>query len=112
VPALAYEMRAHSRALAWREKPPAFDINPSPERVREMKTWISEDTGPDMTVEAIMSVIAYFRNAPARAKEILGEVTRAVDGWRNTGRSIGMSDRELEAFADAFEHRKRDAPEF
>jgi serine/threonine-protein kinase HipA len=34
-----------------------------------MKTWISEDTGPDMTIDAVMSVIAYFRILPARAKE-------------------------------------------
>ncbi|HEY5049083.1 MAG TPA: type II toxin-antitoxin system HipA family toxin [Rhizomicrobium sp.] len=92
----------------WRLSP-AFDINPSPERVREMKTWVSEDTGPDMTIAALMSVIAYFRIAPARAREILGEVGRAVGGWRKTGRSIGMTDGELEPFADAFEHAERDA---
>ena len=74
-----------------------------------MKTWISEDTGPDMTIEAVMSVIAYFRIPPAQAKEILGEVSRAVDDWRKTGRGIGMTDGELEAFADAFEHRECDA---
>jgi serine/threonine-protein kinase HipA len=98
----------HEDRALWRLSP-AFDINPSPEREREMKTWISEDTGPDMTIEAVMSVITYFRISPARAKEILGEVGRAVDGWRKTGRSIGMSDEELETFADAFEHRERDA---
>jgi serine/threonine-protein kinase HipA len=92
----------------WRLSP-AFDINPFPERVRELKTWISGDTGPDMTVDALMSVIAYFRITNARAKEILSEVSRAVDGWRATGRSIGMSDDELEPFADAFEHKERNA---
>ena len=65
----------------------------SPEREREMKTWISEDTGPDMTIEAVMSVIAYFRIPPARAKEILGEVSRAVDDWRKTGRGTSMRSR-------------------
>jgi serine/threonine-protein kinase HipA len=29
----------------WRLSP-AFDINPSPERVRESKTWILQDAGP------------------------------------------------------------------
>jgi serine/threonine-protein kinase HipA len=33
----------------------------------------------------------------------------AVDNWRMTGRSIGMSDGELEQFVDAFEHGERDA---
>jgi len=92
----------------WRLSP-AFDINPSPERVRELKTWISEDSGPDMTIDALMSVIAYFRISPTRAKAILSDVSHAVDDWRKTGQGIGMSDGELEQFADAFEHAERDA---
>ncbi len=92
----------------WRLSP-AFDINPSPERVRELRTWISESAGPEMTIAALMSVIAYFRITEARAKEILGEVVHAVDGWRMTGQSIGMSAEELEPFIDAFEHGERDA---
>ena len=92
----------------WRLSP-AFDINPSPERVRELKTWISEDAGPDMTIDALMSVIAYFRITAARAKEILSDVTHAVNGWRKTGQSIGMSEEELEPFVDAFEHGERAA---
>ncbi len=92
----------------WRLSP-AFDINPSPERVRELKTWISEDAGPDMTIDALMSVIAYFRITAGRAKEMLREVARAVDGWRKIGKRIGMRDEELEPFADAFEHAERNA---
>ncbi len=92
----------------WRLSP-AFDINPSPERVRELKTWISEDAGPDMTIDALMSVIAYFRITPTRAREILSDVMQAVKGWRKTGQSIGMSEEELEPFVDAFEHGERAA---
>jgi serine/threonine-protein kinase HipA len=98
----------HEDREFWRLSP-AFDINPSPERVRESKTWISEDAGPDMTIDALISVIAYFRISNARAKEILSEVVHAVDNWRMTGQSIGMSDEELEPFVDAFEHGERDA---
>src|SRR6202012_1229086 len=76
----------HEDREFWRLSP-AFDINPSPERVRELKTWISEDAGPDMTIDALMSVIAYFRITRARAKEILGEVVRSVEKWRATGQS-------------------------
>ena len=98
----------HEDREFWRLSP-AFDINPSPERVRELKTWISEDAGPEMTIDALISVIAYFRITNARAKEILSEVVHAVDNWRMTGQSIGMSEEELEPFADAFEHGERDA---
>jgi serine/threonine-protein kinase HipA len=98
----------HEDREFWRLSP-AFDINPSPERVRELKTWISEDAGPDMTIDALMSVIPYFRITSTRAKEILSEVVHAVDDWRMIGHSIGMSDDELEPFVDAFEHGERDA---
>lgn len=98
----------HEDREFWRLSP-AFDINPSPERVREMKTWISEDTGPEMTIDALMSVRAYFRIEPLRAMEILAEVERAVGGWRQTGREIGMTNGELDAFTEAFEHTERDA---
>jgi serine/threonine-protein kinase HipA len=98
----------HEDREFWRLSP-AFDINPSPERVRELKTWISEDVGPDMTIDALMSVIAYFRITKTRAREILREVVKSVESWRTTGESIGMSAEELEPFADAFEHAERSA---
>ncbi len=88
---------------------PAFDINPFPERMRELKTWISEETGPEATIEALLSVIAYFRIPLARAKEILGEIERAISGWQDKGKALGMTNRELEQFADAFEHPEREA---
>jgi serine/threonine-protein kinase HipA len=98
----------HEDREFWRLSP-AFDINPSPERVRELKTWISEDAGPDMTIDALMSVIAYFRITNVRAREILSAVAHSVESWRTTGQSIGMSDEELEPFVDAFEHAERSA---
>jgi serine/threonine-protein kinase HipA len=92
----------------WRLAP-AFDINPAPDRIREFKTWISEDTGPAATIEGLMSVIAYFRIAPARAKEILREVQHAVATWRTVAKAIGMTAVELDQFAEAFEHDEREA---
>jgi len=88
---------------------PAFDINPFPERVRELKTWISEQAGPEATVESLMSVIPYFRISRARAKAILAEVDNAVAGWRAEGLALGMTAADLESFADAFEHPERAA---
>lgn len=92
----------------WRLSP-AFDINPFPERVRELKTWISEETGPEAKIDALMSVIAYFGIIGTRAKAILAEVEDAITTWRDEGRALGMSADELDAFIDAFEHEERDA---
>ena len=92
----------------WRLAP-AFDINPFPDRVRELNTWVSEDTGPEATIAALMSALPYFRLTAARAREILGDVERAVSQWRPMGRGLGMTARELDQFAEAFEHRERTA---
>ena len=98
----------HASHGQWRLSP-AFDINPFPDRVRELKTWISEETGPEATIEALLSVTAYFRIPVQRAKDILSEIENALSGWRGEGKSLGMTDRELELFADAFEHSERKA---
>jgi serine/threonine-protein kinase HipA len=92
----------------WRLAP-AFDINPFPERLRELKTWISEDTGPEATIEALFSVLPYFRISADKAQAILAEVETAVAAWRDEGNRIGMSAAELDDFADAFEHKERGA---
>jgi serine/threonine-protein kinase HipA len=90
----------------WRLAP-AFDVNPFPERQRELKTWITEDTGPGATIDALLDAALYFQVGPSRAREILAEVERAVSGWREHGRALGMDTAELDQFADAFEHTER-----
>lgn len=92
----------------WRLAP-AFDVNPFPERVRELKTWVSEEAGPEATIDALMSVTAYFRITGGRAKAILAAVEVAVAAWQEEGRALGMTGADLETFADAFEHPERKA---
>jgi serine/threonine-protein kinase HipA len=98
----------HVNRGQWRLAP-AFDINPFPDRVREMKTWVSEDTGPEATIEALLSVIPYFQITKERAKEILLKMEHAISQWREAGKSIGMTERELDQFSEAFEHPEREA---
>jgi serine/threonine-protein kinase HipA len=90
----------------WRLAP-AFDVNPFPERQRELKTWITEETGPGATIDALLDAAPYFQVSPSRAREILSEIERAVGGWREHGRALGMDAAELDQFADAFEHAER-----
>jgi len=92
----------------WRLAP-AFDVNPFPDRNRELKTWVSEDAGPAASIDALMSIAPYCRIDAASSARILADVDRAVARWRKSGRVIGMNDRELDQFADAFEHSERDA---
>lgn len=98
----------HVGPSGWRLSP-AFDLNPFPGRIRELKTWISEEVGPEASVAGLMSVAPYFRLTPTRARAILAAVEAAVNRWRSVGRRLGMTTRELESFADAFEHPEREA---
>ncbi|HEV3194400.1 MAG TPA: type II toxin-antitoxin system HipA family toxin [Polyangiaceae bacterium] len=98
----------HAGYGQWRLAP-AFDLNPFPDRVRELKTWLSPDTGPEATIEALLSVVPYFKISRARAKATLAHVEHVVARWRDEGRSFGMTDAELEPFASAFEHSERGA---
>ncbi|HEV7589132.1 MAG TPA: type II toxin-antitoxin system HipA family toxin [Longimicrobium sp.] len=97
----------HVEGGRWRLAP-AFDLNPFPDRARELKTWISEDSGPRASVDALMEAAPYFQLTSSRAREILAGVERAVARWRSRGRAIGMTQPELEQFADAFEHEERE----
>lgn len=95
----------HAARGQWRLAP-AFDINPFPERARELKTWISEQSGPEASVESLMSISTYCRIDLPKAKSILKSVTQAVWRWRERGREIGMTDVELDQFSDAFHHQQ------
>ncbi len=92
----------------WRLAP-AFDLNPFPDRVRELKTWISPETGAEATIDALLSVAPYFKISQRRAKGVVAHVEGAVAGWRDAGRALGMTPTELEPFAPAFEHPEREA---
>jgi serine/threonine-protein kinase HipA len=98
----------HANRGQWRLAP-AFDLNPFPDRVREMKTWISEQTGPEATIEALLSVTPYFQISGERAREILLRMDHALSRWRAAGLALGMTERELDQFSDAFEHPEREA---
>lgn len=98
----------HAGRGLWRLAP-AFDLNPFPDRVRELKTWISEEAGPEATVEALLSVLPYFQIPRARANEMLARMEAALSRWRQTGSALGMTGAELDQFADAFEHAERAA---
>jgi serine/threonine-protein kinase HipA len=86
----------------WRLSP-AFDLNPFPDRARELKTWISEETGPTASLAALRSVAPYFRLTKKRANELLAGMQRIVGTWQKVGAKLGMTAAELSQFSEAFE---------
>jgi serine/threonine-protein kinase HipA len=98
----------HETGDLWRLSP-AFDINPAPDRARELSLWITEDTGPEATISNLIAAAPYFRIQPNRAKAILASIEKVISQWREKGREIGMTEAELDPFTTAFEHPERDA---
>ncbi len=94
----------------WRLAP-GFDVNPFPDKDRESKTWLSEDTGPITSLSMLMEQAAYFSLTPPAALKILAVIHAAVQDWRAValGSGVGMHTKELKDFAPAFEHADMDA---
>ena len=89
---------------------PAFDLNPFPDKDRESKTWLSEDTGPITAIESLLEKAAYFHLAAPEALVVLEEVYGVVTRWRSLAMSaaVGLTAAEVEEFAPAFEHSETD----
>jgi len=88
----------------WRLAP-AFDINPFPDRLRESKTWLSQDTGPITSSKQLIDGCAYFGLQSFEAQEEASAMAAAVASWREIAASqeVGLTDAELRAFAPAFQ---------
>ena len=93
----------------WRLAP-AFDINPFPDKDRESKTWLSEQTGPITDVTALLDQCAYFALTTDNALKILSAVYIAVKHWKTTAVNVtvGLKPYELDDFSPAFEHDQMD----
>ncbi len=91
----------------WRLAP-AFDINPFPDKERESKTWLSEQDGPITDVRMLLARASLFALEHEQALQVLRQVCGAVGDWRAVAVSpeVGLSVRELEDFAPAFEHEQ------
>jgi serine/threonine-protein kinase HipA len=88
----------------WRLAP-AFDLNPFPDKDRESKTWLSEDSGPISSTQQLLDQAARFELSQPQAQSILEEVTTAVKRWKDVATSVevGLQTHELNDFKPAFE---------
>lgn len=89
----------------WRLAP-AFDLNPFPDRLRESKTWLSEDSGPITSVEQLIRGADYFGIERRDAQRDAAAMANALSAWRQLASSedVGLTEAELAMFAPAFEH--------
>jgi serine/threonine-protein kinase HipA len=90
---------------------PAFDLNPMPDKDRESKTWLTQESGPIESLQMLLDEAAYFKLKPPQALAVLAQVLAAVEGWRQEATSVevGLQAKELPDFENAFEHEATEA---
>lgn len=90
----------------WRLSP-AYDMNPVPDS-RFLSTAITDDGNNSASLDLALSVAEYFGLKQDEAKQIAGEVARAVSQWRNKAKSYGLSADDTAYMKSAFEHQDAD----
>ncbi len=90
----------------WRLSP-AFDLNPYPDKEPESKTWLSEDTGPIVSIRQLLQQAPRFELKPPESIAVLAEVYSAITQWKKIAMTteVGMAQNELTHFTPAFEGR-------
>ncbi len=88
----------------WRLSP-AFDLNPFPDKDRESKTWLSEDSGPISSLEQLLGQAPRFELSQAQAQAVLDEVVTVVKRWKNVAiePEVGLQAHEIKDLKPAFE---------
>jgi serine/threonine-protein kinase HipA len=91
-------------AGGWRLAP-AYDLNPVPADIkpRVLTTAIDEEDGT-ASLDLALATAAHYKLKPQAARDIIREVGAAVAGWRDDAASLGLSKRDIERMASAFEH--------
>ena len=94
----------YERHKGWRLSP-AYDMNPTPIelKARVLATAINFDD-TSASLETAMTVAKDFRLSKNVAHEIIKEVGNTVKQWRNVASEIGLSKRECDRMASAFEN--------
>ena len=95
----------HTGGGKWRLAP-AFDLNPMPDKDRELKTWLSIDAGPLSHVDDAVAAAGLFRLTAAQTRTHLAKICSALRGWKRlaAGAAVGMTPAEIRAFEPAFSH--------
>jgi serine/threonine-protein kinase HipA len=94
----------HVHRGRWRLSP-VFDVNPAPERHRELKTHISDASGSTASIEALIDHADYFEISEDDAVGLISDMADTIrSGWRDLARSNGLSSKDISDYRPAFEH--------
>ena len=92
-------MKNHGFLLAGNDRwvlSPAFDINPQPYRHRQLKTGISDLSGNEASIEALIEAAPFFDIEEDDAADMAFDMATVIQGeWRSLCAGAGMSQREI-----------------
>ncbi len=85
---------------------PAYDLNPTPTEVKPRILSMAIDSDDtSASLDTAINTAKDFRLSKEKATRIIKEVALAVREWRQVALSSGLSKRECNRMASAFEHR-------
>ena len=84
---------------------PVYDLNPTPVDVRPriLSTNITLDEAT-CDLDLVLSSAEYFSLALKDARQIVREVAKVTEKWREVAVAAGASNAEIQRMASAFEH--------
>lgn len=86
-------------AGGWRLAP-AFDVNPSPEKVEHSLALDEALHVPDL--DAVRATAPLYRLSAEDVERTIGEIGRVVAGWRAAARGAGLGAEELDRIGRSF----------
>ena len=85
---------------------PAFDLNPFPDKMRALKTWISQESGEVASSAEALAISKSFEISKDEAKAILSEMKAVISKWKSLAQNLGMNARDIDQYAPAFEYQE------
>ena len=86
---------------------PAFDINPQPQRHRQLKTGISAISGNEASIAAAVEAAPFFELSEDEARnEALRLATIIQARWKDHCIDVGMSESDCRYYEGAFNHEQ------
>ncbi|WP_320188647.1 type II toxin-antitoxin system HipA family toxin (plasmid) [Agrobacterium rosae] len=84
-----------------------FDVNPAPERHRELKTAISEISGSEANLDALIEHAPFFDLTEDQAAQNIHDMATTINtNWEPLAERLGMTRDDIKTYRPAFEHRE------
>ena len=95
----------------WRLSP-VFDVNPSPDREKKLKTKIADGGDDSASIALLLEYAFYFEVEEDEAVKLASEMAGIVkNSWTKLAHELGMSKADITEFRPAFEHKETVAAE-